>query len=300
MKNTNSLRFMRNSLNKILILIVLTVSLPASGLIASDNISNDPLTLAIFPRFNPVMSNRIYSPLANYLSKHLDRKVILRTPKNFKAFWLELKSGRYDIVHYNQYHYVRSHKQLGYEVIVKNVEFNQATLAGTIIVRKDSGINTVSDLKGKKIVFGGGRQAMLSYIVARHLLQKNGLNKGDYIESFAKNPPNAIFTTYYKHSAASGSGDRVLQFQAVKKHIDTNQLRFLLKSRQLPHLPWAVKKQLPAKVKKQIQQIFLDLDKTQQGKKLLKAMSLDRLAIAKDSDYNPYRKIIKEVLNEDY
>ena len=54
----------------------------------------------------------------------------LVTAKSFAAFWTEVTQRRYDIVHYNQYHYIRSASD--YEVIAHIEEFGKSTIAGAI------------------------------------------------------------------------------------------------------------------------------------------------------------------------
>lgn len=161
---------------------------------ANENVEPS-LTLGVFPRQNPIQTARMFAPLVEHLSRELKIKVVLDTPKDFASFWEKVSQRKYDLVHLNQYHYVKAHKESKYDVILKNIEFNESTIAGAILVRTDSGFNKVTDLKGKKIVFGGGPDAMQAYIVARYLLQQGGLHKGEYEESFAVNPPNAIMST---------------------------------------------------------------------------------------------------------
>jgi len=136
--------------------------------------SDAELRIGVFPRRNATETVRIFSPLAHYLSERLGRKVILETSRDFHSFWISLQSGRFHVVHYNQYHYVRSHKELGYDVVAKIEERGESTIAGCLAVRKDRGLRTVADLRGRKIVFGGGRKAMQSYIIATHLLRSGG------------------------------------------------------------------------------------------------------------------------------
>lgn len=64
---------------------------------------------------------------------------------------------------------------------------------------------------------------MQSYSVASYLLRQNGLNRGEYEEVFAKNPPAAIHGSYYGDFEASGAGDKVLYMRYVKKHIGIHQ-----------------------------------------------------------------------------
>ena len=262
--------------------------------------ADEPLVIGIFPRRNAIKTIQLFKPLESYLSEKLKRKVILQTSKNFATFWHGVKNKRYDLVHFNQYHYLVSHKQFGYDVILKNVEFGEATITGSIIVRKDSGINTVKDLKGKSIVFGGGPKAMQSYIFARYLLETNGLTKGDYKVAFAKNPPNAILATAFKQADAAGSGEKVLRLGVVQKQVDTSELKYLIQGEQLAHLPWAVDSDMPDSLKLKIQSLLVNLNNTSEGKKVLKSAKLDGLEKAGDLEYNPHRKIVEYVLKEKY
>lgn len=281
-----------------MILLVLMILMPLGTCLAEA--SADKLKLGIFPRRNPIMTTRMFTPFVKYLSEKLGMEVVLDTPKDFGTFWNNVKNRKYDVVHFNQYHYVKSHKEYGYKVIAKNIEFGEATIAGAIIIRKDSEFNSVTDLKGRKIIFGGGPRAMQSYIVARYLLQKNGLKAGDYEESFSTNPPNAIMSTYFKQSDAAGAGDKVLKLKIVKSQIDINDMKYLVRGEQLPHLPWAVNNKLNKEEIREITDLFLTLDKITEGKIILKKMRLNGFSPAKDEDYDPHRKIIEEVLHEKY
>lgn len=261
---------------------------------------NKTLVLGVFPRRNIQTTYRLFQPLAEYLQDALKRKVKLETTKYFPEFWKAVQQQRYDLVHYNQYHYVVSHLHYGYDVILRNKELGKSTIAGSLIVRKDSNINTVLDLKGKTILFGGGKTAMQSYISATWLLQRGGLNKEDYVEKFAINPPNTIISTFFKRADASGSGDVVMHLDNVIKRIDISQLKFLDKTKPMPHLPWAVRSGLPLELKDKIQLTLESLSLNEEGIRILKQAKLDDLVPTVDHDYDMHRKIIKDVYGEDY
>ena len=238
--------------------------------------------------------------MAGYLSRQLNREVKLVTAKDFETFWQGVVEKKYDIVHYNQYHYLKSHKAFGYQVILKNEEFGQDTLAGSITVRKDSGINSVQDLRGKRIAFGGGPKAMISYIVPVYLLQQAGLHKGDYMETFAKNPPNAVFSVYYHQFDAAGAGDKVFELNMVKTQIDVTEMTHLITSEPIAHIPWAVKPDMQEPLRQQIQQALMKLNDTPEGQSILNNAQLTGIHFATDAEYDPHRKIIKAVLGESY
>ena len=258
-----------------------------------------PLIIGVFPRRSVLVTTRLFTPLASYLSHELKRPVKLETSYDFASFWERVKHRRYDIVHYNQYHYLRSHKTQGYRVIAKNEEFGSATIAGAIVVRSDSGIHSLRELKGKKIVFGGDRLAMQAYIGATYLLRQAGLKQGDYFEQFALNPPKAAIAAYYHQAMAAGTGNHVLALPQVRKEIDDGQMKYLATSPPIAQLPWAVKANMPGQLVKQITRLLTSLHKTAEGKALLKDMRVSNILPATDSDYDSARRIIKAVLHED-
>ncbi len=261
----------------------------------------DPaLIMGVFPRRNFPITIKSFTPLAKYLSEQLGREVTLESTHDFPDFWAKLKTGRYDITHFNQYHYVKAHKKYNYQVILQNEEFGRKTIAGSLIVRRDSGIKSIKDLKGKKIVFGGGIDAMQSYIIPRHLLKQSGLKEGDYITEFAINPPNALMAPYYRQAAAAGAGNVVIDLPVVKEKIDTSQLQLLVVGEELPQLCWAITAKLPQDIKEKIISAFLALNSSSQGKEILKSAELDGIHPAKDADFDAHRAIIKEVLGEEY
>lgn len=280
-----------NSRNLFVILIVCCELLfPAVAYSAED-----PLVMSIFPRRNAATTIKLFQPMATYLSRQLGREVKLVTAKNFPSFWKGVVNNQYDIVHYNQYHYIKSHNDYGYEVILKNEEYGESFIAGALVVRKDSGIKKLQDLKGKKILFGGGPKAMQSYIVTTLMLRRAGLMKGDYQELFAKNPPNACMAVFHKHADAAGTGDLILSFPAIKNKINTDALDFLALSDKMEHLPWAVKGGMDPELRIKIQTILASLKNSEEGRLILKKAQLTNLLKVKNTQYDIHRQVINEL-----
>lgn len=264
-------------------------------------LAKPPLYVSVFPRFNASDTVQMYTPMIDHLAKELEREVYLVTARNFPKFWKALAKRQFHIVHFNQYHYIKSQKEFGYTAFAMNEEFGESGISASIITRKDSGNNTLMDLKGKKIVFGGGPKAMVSYILATQLLRRGGLKGNDYQTEFTKNPPNSILASYYGQAAAGGVGYKVLNMPVMKKKgIDISKMKFLAVSEKIAHLPWAFRNDMPDKLKTNIQNIFLSLNKTEAGKKILKQAALSGIHPARDSDYDVHRKIVFEVLGEKY
>ncbi len=259
-----------------------------------------PLKLGIFPRRRADATAKMFQPLVESLSKQLNVSIVLETTHDFASFWENVANQEYDIVHFNQYHYVKSHPNYGYRVITRNVELGYSKIAGALLVRRDSQIKSLKDLKGKKIVFGGGRGAMQAYIATTYLLRQAGLNKGDYFEQFALNPPKACIATFYRQAAAAGAGNYVLELPHVKKQINTDEMKYLAVGESMAHLPWAVKQSMPDEQATKIKNALINLINSEKGKTILKSAQITKFISSTDQDYDAHRTIIKNVLNEDF
>ena len=255
------------------------------------------LVLGIFPRNKATDTTTMYTPLANYLSERLGRKVVLVTAKDFQSFWDSIEELRYDIVHYNQYHYINSAQS--YRVIAYNQEFDKSAVAGALFVRKDSGITSVSQLRGRTIMFGGGKDAMLSYIAPRFLLTQAGLKDSDFKAEFAVNPPNALIALSRGQADAAGGGDILMDLAVVKNAIGAQDVRILAATEPLLFLPWAVKRTMPPKLAASIQSLLVDLGSTEAGRQVLKSAMTTGIGKAGDGDYDPHRKMVRAVFGAD-
>ncbi|MET0028069.1 MAG: phosphate/phosphite/phosphonate ABC transporter substrate-binding protein [Candidatus Thiodiazotropha sp.] len=272
-----------------LLLVLLAWQLPLSAA--------DPLILGVFPRRDAATSAQLFQPLADYLEASLQRPVTLELSADFDVFISNLRQRRYDLVHLNQFDYVMAHDELKYDALVQNEEFGEKTIKGAVYVRKDSGLTRLDELKGKKILFGGGPRAMMSYVVPTYLLRRAGLVAGDYEEVYAINPPNAVLATYLGRADAGGAGEVVRRLPLVTSKIDVNQLDLIAISDPLPHLPWAVKSEMNADLKARIQTLLVDLKATEEGARILKKARLTALNPVTDKDYDAHRLII-DYINE--
>lgn len=265
-----------------------------SGLFMAPARASEALVMGIFPRLSASETTTRYSPLAEYLSKRLGREVRLVTSRDFPSFWLGIEKQRYDIVQYNQYHYVRS--SASYQVIAHNKEFGKSTLAGALYVRKDSGITKLTDLRGRTILFGGGEDAMIGYIAPVYMLLQAGLKKEDFKSTFAVNPINSVIGVYRRTADAAGSGDKVLEQPLLKNVVNADELKVLAVSEELLHLPWAVKRSMNPVLRKSIQSALVELENSEEGRKVLQSALFTGIGKADDKDYEPHRRMIQAVM----
>jgi len=259
------------------------------------------ITMGVFPRRPVAASYKAFKPLAEYLSKQLGEPVRLVVPKNFKEFWKGVEQKKFDLVHYNQYHYIKSHKEQGYNAIVANEEFGNRTISGALAVRKDSGITDVKQLRGKTILFGGGKKAMGSYIAPTAILKNAGLQEGrDYKVKFSTNPPSAVIGVYNKAADASGSGDVILRIKAVTKKINADDMNVLAQSEAYTQLPWAVSSKISSDKAEKIRNAMVNLDKSSTGRDVLQSALVTGFFAVSDLEFAKVREITKFAIGEDY
>ncbi|MEN2994903.1 MAG: phosphate/phosphite/phosphonate ABC transporter substrate-binding protein [Thermodesulfovibrio sp.] len=145
------------------------------------------LKLGVLPRLTEKEMIEGFTPLAQYLEKELGVKVKLIVPKDFDTWTKEAKAGAYDIAYTNPYLYVIVKKDLKHAqpiAIASEPEIG-TKLYGTIIVRKDSPIKSIADLKGKTIAATDPGSAG-AYLVQMLMLQKAKIKKEDVKIIFEK------------------------------------------------------------------------------------------------------------------
>jgi phosphonate transport system substrate-binding protein len=279
------------------IMVHLVCLIAATVLAPIAQAADDALILGVFPRYNASETTTRYTALTEYLQERLGRKIVLVTSKDFQSFWRGVEERRYDIVQYNQYHYIRSAKT--YQVIAHNKEFGKSTMAGALYVRKDSGITSLAQLRGRTVLFGGGEDAMIGYIAPVYMMLQAGLKKDEFTSQFTITPINSVIGVYRKQADAAGSADNAVGQPVIRNAINTDELTALAVSEQLLHLPWAVKRTMPAQLRQTIQSSLVDLENSEAGRNLLKTALLTGIGKADDKDYDPHRKMVRAVMGPD-
>jgi phosphonate transport system substrate-binding protein len=263
------------------------------------------VTLGVFPRFPAQTTHSALRPLVTKLSSVLGENVRLVVPKDFATFWQGVAVHEYDIVHYNQYHYIKSAKEFGYRALVANIEENERLMAGALFVREDSNVTSLAELKGSKvtILFGGSEMAMNSYIAPTALLRRAGLEPGvDYSVRFVANPASAVIGVAHGAGAVAGAGSRVPDQDSVRAVTQRGmKVRMLASSESFVHLPWAVTAEMPSAKAQTIQRAMAGLSlENADDAKILKAAGVDGFYVVSDEDFALVREITRFATGEFY
>ncbi len=217
-----------------------------------------PFTLGVFPYVSRGQLVEYHTPLKLYLEKQLQRPVDLVTAPDFAEFMARTQKGEYDLVLTAPHLGRLAETRDGYIRIVKTGHEVQ----GIFLVRKDSAIRSLADLKGKTIMMA--QPISIIYQMGVEELRKNNLEPGKDITLIgSRTHNNALYAPARKESDASVTGQ--LLWANAEPDIRA-QLVEIGRTHTVPGFMLMAHKRLPAAQIKRLQASLLNLHKTNEGK----------------------------------
>ena len=126
-------------------------------LFSNSSIANEELIFGSVAMDIPAVMHQRLKPLTEYLSRQLNKKVSLKLSPDMGAAINEAAKGTVDIAYLTPVAYLRAHKKGGAQLIAKTVTKGKASFKLMIVVKQNSPIKSVEDLKGKSFAFGDKR-----------------------------------------------------------------------------------------------------------------------------------------------
>jgi phosphonate transport system substrate-binding protein len=207
------------------------------GLLSVAGPASAEIRLAVLPRLAAVELNRMFTPLAQYLTKETGEKVTLVIPKDFDAFKATMKAGQAELGFANSLIYVQLRKEVSLAPLAVAAEAKAGTrFRGIIIARQDSGIASLPDLKGRRLIFVEPDSAA-GYVFQVLLLNKAGFDmQRDFtILPFAKKHDNVTLAVFNK--AADAGGIREDDLDKMRDQVDLSQIRVVAYTDYFPNWP---------------------------------------------------------------
>jgi phosphonate transport system substrate-binding protein len=131
-----------------------------------------PIEIGIIPTLSTRTILSTYQPLRDYLAERLARPVVLVTAPDYRSFIARTQRREYRVV-VTAPHFARlAQLETGYVPLVRV----KRELRGIIVVRRDSGIASLADLRGKTIATP--ENLAIVTMLGEQLLQKAGLEPG--------------------------------------------------------------------------------------------------------------------------
>jgi phosphate/phosphite/phosphonate ABC transporter binding protein len=236
-----------------------------------------------------------FEPLMTYLSDALGQKVVLYVAKDYGDLRTQMEAGVVDIGSFSPFAYVDAARGGRIRIIAQSILEGSATYRGIIVARKDSGLKTVADLKGKRFAFVDPKSAS-GYLYPRAMLLERGIEPA----------------TYFKTTTFAGSHDKVIAAVLAgavdagsiyegalgvgkRSGVPVENLVTIISTEPIPHDAIAVRLGLDDALVKRIQLALINLDQSEAGRRVI-AHSKKKLTghvPAEDSLYDVVRRTAK-------
>ena len=247
-------------------------------------------TIGIHPLHNPKRLFEIYGPLVDFLNANTpEADFTLEASRNYEEFDRKLYSGHFDFAMPNPYQTVSSLKH-GYHVFGKMA--NDDDFRGIILVRRDSGIHTVADLKGKAVSYPA-ETALAATMMPQYYLHTHGIDVNHDIENrYVGSQESSIINVLRGHVAAGATWPVPWKTFSKENPQLAEQLEVKWQTEPLQNNGWVMRKDLPTEITNKFAALLFNLDRHEQGREILARIPVSRFEAANDESYIPVKNFI--------
>lgn len=256
------------------------------------------LRLLLVPEKNTFEQRRRYKYITDYLSKKMGLHVVVEIMANYGEISIAFQEGRADAGFFGSFSYVLTHAMTGIEPLARPVWLDGSSMyRGYIFARKDSGINSVKDMKNKSLVLVD-KATTAGYIFQRYYFKYYGINNlEDYFSriSFARSHDAAAWAVYTGEADVGGAKDHIFKELQEQYPDFKEQMQILAESPQVPSNGLAVRKDLNPAAKLLLKTLLLSLHENEEGQKVLKNFGARRFIETTNDDYKALYNMVKEL-----
>lgn len=236
--------------------------------------------------------------IAEYLSKETGYKVTSKTLTSYAAVAEGMTSKLIDLGWGGPFDYVKTHILNGAYPITASIRRGVKGYKAFIIVKADSSIKALTDLKGKSFAFGDTLSASSS-LYPKWGLIKAGMNPEKDLKQQHISNQSAIALAVYQGQVDAGAiyDDARTNKEVMDKFPDIlTKTRILWTSPLVPADPQFVRKDLNKTTVQKLQAAMIKMGKDTAGQGWLKDLfTIDSLEATTDSEYDGLRDVIKTV-----
>jgi phosphonate transport system substrate-binding protein len=288
---------------RFLLLTVLMLTMLLSG--CKDKGKRPVMRIGFMNCNNQQETMQRFTPLTRYLSEKLDVDFI-PVPVDTHDFEKRFKSGEFAITHTNSLLYIILRENYKLQLIASDKRGNfGARTGGAIIARKGSGITKLSDIKGKRMVFGP-QMAPTGYLAEYDLMLRSGIDPEKDLAYYAI-PPGSYKHEKLVYGVLFGQYDvgaaPLLDLEVMTREgkITPDDFVILAQTPIIPYCTFGATENTDPKLVERFRTALLDLKPTDTVEidgeriKVLKAAWADGYEQLLDSDYNPVRDMARRV-----
>ncbi len=264
----------------------------------------NPIKLFFTPSVDAKQITTTAKQLLEFLQKETGYYFTSAVPADYVTVVESFGSNKADIAVINTFSYLMANKKYGATALLRIVRDNgEAFYRGQIIVRSDSGLDTITDLMSKKIAYVDPSSTS-GYILPAALLKKHGIVPSDSI--FAKKHDIVVSMVYQKQVDAGATyyspKDETGQLRDARERVVTQypdvfeKIKIIALTEPIPNDPVIFNKSMPEEMKLKIVDAFLKFVSTKAGQESLhRIYNVKKLIPTTDKDYDGLRKILDDI-----
>jgi phosphonate transport system substrate-binding protein len=246
------------------------------------------LLIGLIPEQNIFRQRERYNMLRKYLSERLGITVNFTSLSRYGNIIDRFSAERMDGAFFGSFTYGLAHQQLGVEPIARPVNLDgTSTYHGYIFVRKDSGIRTLSDMKGKRFAFVE-HATTAGYLFPLAYFRANGIaDPQQYLgTSFFAGSHDAAILAVLNREADIGAAKNTIYDQLAGENARIEQeLITLATSGVVPQNCLAVRKDLDPDLKEELKKVLLNMETDPEGAEILRKFGARGFVETADRDY---------------
>jgi len=246
-----------------------------------------------------------FLPLTRYLSDKVGVEFVM-VPVDTMDFEKRFKAGEFMFTHTNSLIYIVLHENEGAQLLASEKRGKLGSRsAGAIIARKGSGIQKLTDIRGKRMAFGP-MLAPTGYLAEYDLMLAAGINPENDLAHYTI-PPGSykheklIYGVLYGLYDVAAAPVMDLENMTREGKIAADDLVILAQSKPIPYCTFAVSKDADPALVKKVKEALMSLKASDtalvdgEQLKVMKAAWIDGYEELLDTDYDPIREMAKRV-----
>lgn len=255
------------------------------------NVQKEEYIFGVHPLHNPQQLHSIYGPLIDYLNAHIDTVTFrLEASRNYAAYEEKLYAGKFQFALPNPYQTILAEDK-GYKIFGKMGD--DENFRGIIIIRKDSGIKQVTDLKGKKVSYPAPT-ALAATMLPQYFFNTYGIDINKDIENlYVGSQESSIMNVYLKQVAAGATWPLPWDIFVKEQPEFAKELEVKWETSTLPNNGLVVHSKVPKITVDKVAQLLFNLHTHDEGREILARMPLSKFEKADTQTYQVVRDFIK-------
>jgi phosphonate transport system substrate-binding protein len=248
----------------------------------------EALRIGLLPEHNLFSQKKRYEPVAKYLSQQTGTEVVLVVLSRYGNVIDNFVSNELDGAFFGSFTGALAHRMLGVEALARPEWFDgTSTYHGLIFVRKDSGIRTAEDMKGKRFAFVD-KATTAGWLLPLHYFKLHGIRDPfSWLSEayFTGTHEGAIYDVLERKADIGAAKNTVFYPDAEKDPRIADELTVLIKSPDVPANGLCVRKDLNRDLKRRLKEALLNMDRDKEGRKILKDFGAARFIPTTEEDY---------------